>query len=467
MPSRNEKYPDLGWSYYPSKIDSRDGINNQGEEDLSEFAINEDFSRNVNYEDRDSSPTANDYYVLAEDVNVLQDAVLSIERILGQMPHVPTEEGDGGGIIDTNSVSERISLLEDPSRYDGRFGGDGWEPEMGQTILSHEHLGGSNGAPLINLGTMTTGQLRKDQLQLGVSDEDPLTSEHIPYTSSDERSIKTLLGTKFDKNGGTISDNLVVQGNVNCRAFGEIDCKDMIGSGSTSGLAINTADAEAYCGEAKYFSKTAGISNEAVYVSSFPVRYNEYSVLVRVKSDNILSEGAFAKIGIYGSNETLGGYEILSRFIKCDELEAVGGYKTFYFTVKHRKYHTNPVDKKLYVKVWYYGDSFAHMWLDSITITPIHTSVTDFTTIFHTQMNVSVPNTGWVESNGQFYKDIADTWFNGEETEYVTVIPTQSSYVNSTALSGLVETFNDYFRLWAIKIPEGSIIINYKAQRGF
>ena len=366
MPSRNNVYNDLGWSYYPAKIDSRDGIDPEtGVVDLAKFGVNTDLELNVNYEDRSSDPTAIDYYVLAGDVNVLQDAVLSIQRILGSMPHIPSDTGGSN----VKTVSERIERLEDPTRYDNRFGGEGWKDEDGNTILGHEHTGGPNNANKIDLETMTDGKIGKDRIQLSQDDDDPLTSEYILYSLTDGRSVKEVLLDKMDKSGGSIENNLIVKGNVVCRSFGEIDCKDMVIQGSSDGIS-NISDSRSYSGQAKFFSRTSTSQNTAV-VCSFPVRYNKYTVILRAKSSNSTSTGALAKIGIFSSGDT----EIMSKFIRCNQFESTVDYQSFYFTVNHQRYETNPGDKQLYIKIWFYGQSTAHMWLDSITVMPIHTSV--------------------------------------------------------------------------------------------
>jgi hypothetical protein len=375
MASRNTHFADLGYTFYPVLIDSRNGIDPEtGLQDLTKFSVNEDLALNVNYEDRGSNPTANDYYVLAQDVNVLQDAVLSVERILGQMPHVRTDVGTN----DTTSVSERIAKLESSTKYDARFGGAGWISGTSPTILSHTHTGGANDCQKINLNTMTTGTISRLRLQLDAGVADPLTSEYIPYNSSGNTSIKTVIDNKLDKlSGGVMQGDFTIQGNVTCRMFGEIDVVSLTGSGINANLAQNVSDNAAYCGQAKYFPKAAGIPSTAVFSCSFPVRYNEYSVIVRAKTDYIGSPAAVARIDIYGSGLAAGDTELMSQFIQSNEFTAENEYQTFYFTVNHKRLNTSAVDKNLYVKIRYQGNGIANVWFDSITVMPIHTAIWD------------------------------------------------------------------------------------------
>ena len=367
MPSRNSIYNDLGWSYYPNKIDSRDGLDPEtGLEDLVKFAINADLELNVNYEDRSSDPTAIDYFVLAGDVNVLQDAVLSIQRTLGVMPHIPSDI-DGSGV---KTVSERIERLEDLSRYDNRFGGQGWKEEDDNTILGHQHTGGPNNPNKIDLETMTDGEIGKDRIQLNLNDTDPLTSEHISHTLTDNRSIKTVLSEKIDRSGGSIENDLTVKGNVVCRSFGEIDCKDMTIDGEATGIST-VLDNRSYCGESRSFSRTSNVSQDTAVTCSFPVRYNKYTIILRARSSNSTDTGAIAKIGVFSAR----GTEIMSKFVRCDQFESTNDYQSFYFTVNHKRYETSPGNKQLYIKIWYYGQDVADLGLDSITVMPIHTSV--------------------------------------------------------------------------------------------
>jgi hypothetical protein len=264
------------------------------------------------------------------------------------------------------------------TRFDSRLGGAGWVSGTSPTILSHTHTGGANDCQKINLGTMTTGTLSRARLQLDTSIAEPLTAEYIPFSSSSNTSIKTVVDNKLDKDtGGIIQNNFTVQGNVTCRMFGEIDAISLSGTGTNANLAQNVADDSAYCGQAKYFLGTAGIPNTAVFSCSFPIRYNEYSIMVRVKTDYIGSSAALAKVGIYGSGVAAGDTELMNQFILCNEFDTVSEYKTFYFTVNHKRLQTSAVNKDLYVKIWYHGNGVASMWLDSITVMPIHTAVWD------------------------------------------------------------------------------------------
>lgn len=375
MPARNTHYADLGYTFYPERVDSRNGIDpNTGTQDLTKFSINEDLSLNVNYENRSSNPTANDYYVLAEDINVLQDAILAIERILGQMPHVRTDIG----VNDVLNVSERIAKLEIPTKYDSRFGGAGWVQGVDPTILSHTHTGGAHDCQKIELGTMTIGTLGQSRLQLNTNIADVVTAEYIPFSTFSNMSTKAAIDNKLDKNtGGVIQNDFTVKGNVTSRMFGELDGMGLVGSGTNANYVINVSDDSAYCGQSKYFPKTSGVPNTAVFSCSFPVRYNEYSVMIRLKTDNISSSAALANIGVYGSGIAAGDTEIYSEFITCNNLDAVDEYKTFYFTVNHKRLQASAVNKDLYIKIWYHGDGIASMWIDSITVMPIHTAIWD------------------------------------------------------------------------------------------
>ena len=376
MSSRNIHYGDLGYTYYPAKIDSRDGIDpNTGVSDPSGFAINEDLELNVNYEDRGNDPAADDYYVHAQDVNVLQDAIISLQRILGQMPHIRTDVT----INDVSTVSARIGKLESMSRFDNRFGGTEWVGGTSPTILSHTHTGGINDAAKIELATMTSGELGKSNIQLDMIDPDPLTSKDIIFSPTNDTSIQAMLSRKLDMTtGGSIQKNLVVKGNVVCRAFGEIDCADMSIVHTGGGVPVKRTDSTSYGGRELLFQMGAGISpSTCSAVSRFPLRYNEYSIIVRIKSSNATSTSNIFAIGVYGCGANGVDTQLMAQTIKCNQFSAVNKHQSFYFAVDHKNLVANPAHKDLIVKVFYHGNGVADLSLDSITIMPVHTAVWD------------------------------------------------------------------------------------------
>ena len=366
-PSRNTIYSDLGWSFYPAKIDSRDGkdpLTNLV--DNTKYMVNEDLEINLNYEDRGSSPTATDYYVLAGDVNVLQDITLSIERVLGIMPQSTF-----------GTISARLNDLASMTRFDTRLGGAGWTNiptnypgNVSPTILSHKHTGMPYSAPKIDLASESIGEVGKTRIQLDITDADTLTSADIPYIKTSTNSIKTILDSKFNSGGGTIAGNILVQGNIVSRLFGEFDCKDFSEvTGST-----NIADNNAYSGTTRSFAKTA-IFFATGYSTAFPVRFGKYSVTLRAKCSEITSSANVLRIVVWETNSVGGKTTIIDKYIKADKFLAANVYQQFYYTVSHD--YSGSSNKNLNVTIWYHGVGISNVSIDSITVMPVHTAVWD------------------------------------------------------------------------------------------
>jgi hypothetical protein len=104
---------------------------------------------------------------------------------------------------------------------------------------------------------------------------------------------------------------------------------------------------------------------------SFPVKYGEYSVIVRAKSSSNVADSAVMVVSLYDSNDTTAAaVPILTETIKCTKFDAANAWQSFYFGAAHKAYSATPFDKNLYVKINYNGNGVADLILDSITVMP-------------------------------------------------------------------------------------------------
>src|SRR5699024_2408229 len=137
-------YTDLVLTRYPKSFDERSGAK-----------ANANFKRWTNLKD----------YNMAEHVNSLQDAVMSLQRLLGEMAQMPANPTNSAGkpitnptelntLAKTNTVKKRLDDLETKDWYsifDKRYGGPTWKFTDGATqnptIQQHQHLGSTSGIP--------------------------------------------------------------------------------------------------------------------------------------------------------------------------------------------------------------------------------------------------------------------------------------------------------------------------------
>lgn len=193
---QNATFPDLSMTNYPKRIDSRaNNLNMQG------F---------LNVHDGNSTTPLNKMYNMAEHVNALADAVMAVQRVLGIDPHINKD----GQANPKGTVDGRIDSLEDPARYDLRYGGVNWS--TAQTIVAHRHTGVNGGPSRINLSSEVQGLLSKSNVDLRLTTG--ITGADISMSSTNSKKINEVIGDKLSiSQGGTIQANLAVTGKLQSR----------------------------------------------------------------------------------------------------------------------------------------------------------------------------------------------------------------------------------------------------------
>lgn len=182
----NLTFPDLNLTSYPDKIDSRV----EGDP-----GFNTNMSGYTNLKD----------YNMAEHVNALGDATMSMERILGINPHI---DRDG---VNRTTVDQRLYILEDPTRYDLRYGGAGWI--LSQTLVGHTHTGGPGHPSQIDLTKEVKNKLGKNNIDL--SNDKGLTGADITMSPGVSTSIADSVNDKLSTSqGGTVSGEVVFKERV-------------------------------------------------------------------------------------------------------------------------------------------------------------------------------------------------------------------------------------------------------------
>lgn len=321
----------------------------------------------INFEDRTPETDARLYYVLANDVRSLQQAVFAIEETLGVNPQ-----------SSFNTVNDRISALEDYTDLDERYGGATWrsiylahlaDPSKPKapTIMGHVHDGSATGAPKIDLALHTTGKLDKGRLDL--SGSGALTGEDIRLNRNTTQTVAAKFDDKLDKVGGTIQGTnayLTINGPFNCYVYKEAEAYQCVPSSGAVGT--NIADTGAFSGTARKATSSNAKGNVMHYSSK--LRYGNYSLCLRMKVSNRAPLQSIGKVKICSGSTVMKQVEIIpARFQTTD-------YEMFYVAFEHKG---NPT---VNVYIEWYGTSVqpvvaCDLTIDSLVITPLHVTTYD------------------------------------------------------------------------------------------
>ena len=322
----NKTYPDLVLTRYPDTFDERSGSKN-----------NPNLNRWTNLKD----------YNMAEHVNALQDAIMAIQRMLGEKAHMPAKpvDKDGNPVTDPNellnisqssTVKDRIDAMETYDWYadfDKRYGGPTWsfdkKATVNPTIQQHRHVGSKTGVPgmpeQISLTEEVRGQLPKANINLTASNG--LTGADIYVGPTATQKISEALGDMIsEKTGGTIAQGaqLTVNGRFNSRTRREYDSSNAQSSGNTKVQDTNT------------LLKTA-MQSSGTAASNFlnetltNMHYGRYVAIVRIASNN-LSSSNVAEIRAVDTNTNS---VLKSVVLKGSDFEASNKYKTFFLVFDH------------------------------------------------------------------------------------------------------------------------------------
>lgn len=213
---RNPKFADLNMTHYPALVDTYVSGSAAFNPNMKGF-------KNVGDTEKGQLPD----YNMAEHVNALTDAVMSIQRILGINPNI---NSDGGNT--TGTVSDRITSIETEGwdEMDERYGGPNFVGENPtHKIMTHRHVGGVNGPPKINLITEVTDKLKKENMNL--DNKTGLTGADISVSSAISTKISDSLNDKLSlTNGGIVEGDTAFEGKVSTRFRNEWFSKDSVGA---------------------------------------------------------------------------------------------------------------------------------------------------------------------------------------------------------------------------------------------
>lgn len=293
-------YADLNLTQYPDKIDSRV---------TTEPGYNANMKGFQNITD----------YNMAEHINAVGDAVISVQRALGVLPF---RDKDG---VSRGTVDARIKLLENKD-YDIRYGGTGWANS--QTLIGHTHTGAAGHPSQINLVTETQGKLPKSKVNLTYGNVDAITGADLSVSNSDSRKITDAINDKLSvTQGGTIQRFFEVRGNFASRFYREWDSATITAGGTPiTDYSTMTNQARRTTGTAETWLLNTGIQN---------LLYGRYVIGFRLRTNRLSTQELF-RTGYYYMNSS-GSYVWQSGIsVKGTDFNAVNQWQTFYHTVEHK-----------------------------------------------------------------------------------------------------------------------------------
>ena len=186
----SELFTGLAKTLYPNDIDITADFTDKPTTDAarlnSDWDINED----------------NVHYIMADDVNVLLDSVLAIQKILGTMPHGAAAD------VKTRLTNAETALTthKTSTDHDSRYGGNDWTVD--QTIVGHTHVGGTGKPAKVNMVDHVTGLLRKTNMELTYNATGALTGSDIATSTSSATTVTTAISNRLPLTGGTLTGNL-------------------------------------------------------------------------------------------------------------------------------------------------------------------------------------------------------------------------------------------------------------------
>lgn len=343
--------------------------------EAADWDRNENFRDVIDYEDRESDPDPISYFVLANDINTIKDAIFSLQEVLGLDPGISTLDGS------IDDLTTRLAYLEGEgltSKFDVRYGGVpvqntygsswstiytnnvGLRPRL--TILGHLHDGILNSK--ISLTSHVTGLLPRANLNLTTAGT---TGTHIFTDTNGTETIATALANclRIDNTSAqTIEGDVIINGNFSTKVFKEADIKDsMVGGYSFS------ADTGAYTGNS--FIASTSTANGTFFQKDFAdTRFWRYSIGVRSKVSANALDSAVARITVsIPGGATLKTFDIKPNMYNGTTYEVA--YTDFIFS-------GTAGQSTIRVTISWLGNGKGVTWnADSITIVPVHLSVYD------------------------------------------------------------------------------------------
>lgn len=323
----NNVYPDLVLTRFPELFDERSGSKS-----------NPNLQRWTNLKD----------YNMAEHVNSLQDAVMAVQRMLGELAQMPAAPKDVNGkpITDpnvllnlkrTSTVKSRIDALETHDWYaefDKRYGGPVWKFDKDKptnpTIQQHRHLGSTSGIPGMPEKIMLTqevqGKLPKANVDL-TKTATGITGSDIYVESTSNTRVADAINDKISETtGGTIAQNaeLKVLGKTNTRWTREFDSNDASSTGNTA-----VADSKTLLNKAIESGATA--ASDLLNAPLDGMQYGRYVAIVRLSTSSLPSN-AVVEISAVNSKTN----QVINKAtLNGTDFDTSGQYKTFYLIFNH------------------------------------------------------------------------------------------------------------------------------------
>lgn len=345
----NAKFPDLNLTRYPAKIDSKT---------VGDAGYNINMKGFWNSGDPNIPNGQAPDYNMAEHVNALADAVMAMQRILGVNPHV-----DNLGQNTTGTVSTRIAAAENKDLYyDARYGGQGWNTSLGQTILTHTHGGGTNEAPKINLVDEVSGKLEKNFINLAAATG--ITGMDIFISSGSAVKLSDAVNDKLSvSQGGTISGALTLSNTFNSRMNREYTHVNFSGS--------QVADYTSASGIVRKLSgKTSGSFLQAELTN---LLCGKYVVGVRLKTDSIPNEDII-ELSLKNDSSGLGNSTFTTR-IKGTDFTSINKWQMFYLIGDVERWSAVTLNHVNILKLSTTVD--VAVSIDNAYIMPVHPAVFD------------------------------------------------------------------------------------------
>lgn len=355
----NNIYTDLIMTRYPELLDERSG-----------GKLNANMLRWTNLKD----------YNMAEHVNALQDSIMAIQRMIGEMAQMPSNPKDAGGnpitdpvalqnLAKTNTVNDRISFLETfdwAAVFDKRYGGPTWTFDENEivnpTIQQHRHLGSASGIigmpEKIVLTEEVQGKLPKANVDLSKTTTGITGADIFVESSSNTKISEAINQTVSEITGGTIQSDatLTVLGKTNTRSTREFDSFDSPVSSvqDTKTLLNRAAESETTAAQTLLQNDLNGMY------------YGRYVAIARLSCESLLSSGV-AEIAIIKQSD---GSVVTSTTINGSDFTAANTYKNFYLVFNYNE----PVRLRIRKLS---TTSSAKIRFDYAIVEPVHPAVFD------------------------------------------------------------------------------------------
>lgn len=341
--SNKQNYKDLKMTQYPNTLDTRSN--------------NENMRGFTNIGESEGIPD----FVMAEYTNALIDAVMAIQRTLGEKPtiHFGAEEIEFNELIENSTVSNRLTRIED-GLFDTRYGGEGWRDTINKPVLNnHRHTGRDGQPPRIVLTNEVEGLLPYQNINLNY--QVGLTGAQISLSSLNPTKLDVVVEGLLSKSeGGTVTGPTYFTNQVKTRTHIDATAEDIVNKGQSRII----SDSQATSGRA--LTSTETITQRRLFTINANEKkhllYGRYVLGIRIKKNKSLQE-SFDLLNI-----TLGRLsESFNQISMKDE------YRTIHYVFEHNNLnkHDDLTITKLSTR------EALEVRVDNYYITPIHPATLD------------------------------------------------------------------------------------------